>query len=299
MSFSYDIKVELSKINNLKDKYQVYSELLGYLSSKNAIVNKNKMKYSTENEYNINRFAKLLNNINIGNYDIELNGKTYIINSSYKRQNDILENLNPYMENYTSFENEMKKIENKSNSELIDKAYVRGAFLGGGSINDPNRNYHLEILFNSEEYVDYTINLLSKYDIKCKKMINDDIDSLYIKDGEEISKLLAFIGANSSTIKYEEIRVLRNMSNNINRIANCETANIDKTINAAAKQMALIKEIREKGLYNTLPDNLKEIIDIREEYPNVSLEEIGKRLSKPIGKSSVLHRFKKIEEYLS
>ena len=120
--------------------------------------------------------------------------------------------------------------------------------------------------------------------------------SLYLKEGEEISKFLAFVGANSAVLKFEEIRVLRDMKNNINRKVNCETANLSKTINAAVKQIEAIKNLQRKGKFESLSDNLKEIAILRLENPDASLIELGQMLDNPIGKSGVNHRLKQLEE---
>ena len=212
MSFSSDLKKELSKINNLKNKQEVYAEFLGYLATDNISLKNKNIKFSTENEYNINRFAKLLNNLNITNYKIEIIGKTY--NITFKNNTEI-EFINK--ENY-------EKILCLDN---LKKAYIRGNFLGAGSINNPQNKYHLEIIFSSKEYMQITLELLNTYQIHAKNLEN----TIYFKDGEEISSFLALIGASSAVIKFEEIRVLREMKNNVNRLVNCETANLNKTIN--------------------------------------------------------------------
>ena len=120
--------------------------------------------------------------------------------------------------------------------------------------------------------------------------------SIYTKDGEEISKFLAFIGANNAVLKFEDIRVYRDVKNNVNRKVNCETANLNKTITAALKQIEIIKKLKKTGEYDKLPDNLKEIAEIRLKNPEASLQEIGQMLREPIGKSGVNHRLKAIEK---
>jgi len=132
--------------------------------------------------------------------------------------------------------------------------------------------------------------------IHMKEMQRKSGYSLYLKEGEEISKFLAFVGANSAVLKFEEIRVLRDMKNNINRKVNCETANLSKTINAAVKQIEDIKNIQKKGKFESLSDNLKEIAILRLENPDASLIELGQMLKEPIGKSGVNHRLKQLEE---
>ena len=120
--------------------------------------------------------------------------------------------------------------------------------------------------------------------------------TLYLKDGEIISNFLALIGASSSVLKFEEIRVLREMKNNVNRIVNCETANLNKTINASIEQIEAIRKLKENGKFNNLSDNLKEIANLRLENPDMSLSDLGKKLDKPLGKSGVNYRLKKIME---
>ena len=121
--------------------------------------------------------------------------------------------------------------------------------------------------------------------------------SLYLKEGEDISKLLAFIGANKAVLKFEEIRVLRDMRNNVNRIVNCETANLNKTINAALKQIDDIKYIKKMNKFNKLSKGLQEIANLRLNNSDTSLIELGKMLDNPIGKSGVNYRLKSISKF--
>ena len=117
--------------------------------------------------------------------------------------------------------------------------------------------------------------------------------SIYIKEGEEISKILAVIGANKAVLKFEDIRVKREMRGKVNRLVNCETANLNKTINASIEQIAAIKKLKKEGKFNKLNDNLKEIANLRIENPDMSLIELGKLLKEPVGKSGVNYRLKK------
>lgn len=286
MSFSKDIKEELSKISNLADKQQVKAELIGYLITNNISVSKGKLRYSTESEYNINRFSKLLNNSSISTYDIEIQGKVY----SVKVKDLIQFEEISYTGSIISLNENIREF---CTTEILEKALVRGSFLGSGSINNPERIYHLEIILNSEENVDYMKEILEKYDIHTKKLNN----TIYIKDGEEISKFLAFIGANSAVLKYEEIRVIRDMRNNVNRLVNCETANLNKIINASLKQVEDIKFIKKMNRFNDLSESLQEIANLRLENPEISLVELGKLLSNPIGKSGVNYRLKSISNF--
>ena len=178
--------------------------------------------------------------------------------------------------------------------ENIKKAFIRGVFLGSGTINNPKNKYHLEIIFRKMEFAQTSIEILKEFGIALKILNTSERYSLYTKDGEEISKFLAFIGASSSVLKFEEIRVYRDMRNNINRIVNCETANLSKTVNAAVKQIEAINKLKENGKFAKLPDTLKELAELRVENPESSLTELGKMLKSPIGKSGVNHRLQAI-----
>ena len=272
MSFSLEVKKELSKINNLNNKQEVKYELIGYWISNNFIIEKRMAKFSTENEYNINRYSKLLRNIDINDFSIDIQGKVYTISF-----------------NKNKLENTQIDIDDKLEIDLI-KAVLRGSFLGSGSINNPENNYHLEVEFTKESMAEKIKRMLSDYEINMKVMKN----ILYLKDGEQISKFLAFIGASKSMLQFEEIRVQRHMNNKINRIVNCETANLNKVINASVEQINAIKKLKETGEFKKLDNSLKEIAELRLEHPDMSLESLGKLLKEPIGKSGVNYRLKKI-----
>lgn len=285
MSFSSDVKEELSKISNLPNKDEVKAELIGYLLTSNIDIQKQTLRYSTESQYNINRFGKLLSNLGYIDYKIEIQGKVYSITVKQLEMDEI---------NYKENNIYLATLDKIFNKENLEKALVRGCFMGSGSINNPKNKYHMEILFSLEKNAKFILEILNKYNIEFKILENNS--TLYSKDGEEISKFLAFIGASSSVLKFEDIRVFREMRNNVNRLVNCETANINKIATAAAKQIAAINKIKKMGKFDSLPDNLKEIAEVREKNPDMSLLELGKLLQTPIGKSGVNHRLKAIEK---
>ena len=276
MSFSSDLKEELSKINNLARKEEVKYELIGYLI-------KNNIRYATESEYNINRFSKLLKNLDI-NHNIEFDGKSFIITFKIK---DCIENVN-IQKNEITIKNTAEINENEK------KSIIRGAFLGSGSINNPEKKYHLEINLSNKINLNYLFEIISSMNIKCKKLELDKKYSIYIKDGEEISLIIALMGASKSVLDFEDIRVQREMRGKVNRIVNCQTANLNKTINASVEQIEAIKKLQTNNKFNKLDENLKEIALLRLEYPDTSLIDLGKKLKNPIGKSGVNYRLKKI-----
>ncbi len=284
MSFSSEIKQELNKTSNLANKEIVKYELLGYLMSGNIDeTTKNVIKFSTESDYNINRFSKLLANLNI-NHNIEMSGKNFVIKLKVKD----MEGKIPDKEN-------LNEIINESKEEYL-RAIVRGIFLGSGSINNPENKYHLEIVLNDEIYLEKVAELLKKLGVNVKKMATKNKYSVYIKEGEEISKFLALIGANKAVMNFEDIRIQKEMRGKVNRLVNCEAANLNKTINASVEQIAAIRKLQQSGKFNKLDDNLKEIAMLRLENPNMSLVDLGKLLQQPVGKSGVNYRLKKIME---
>ncbi len=178
--------------------------------------------------------------------------------------------------------------------EQIARLCIREAFIKSGSMNDPNKKYHLQIMFRTKKKAEEMQKLLENFYIHPRIIKKENNYMLYLKDGEEISQFLALIGANNTVLKFEEIRVIKEKRNDINRLVNCETANLNKTINAAVKQIEDIKLIKTKGKFAALPENLQEIADLRIKNPDLSLVELGKLLKEPIGKSGVNHRLKKI-----
>ena len=185
---------------------------------------------------------------------------------------------------------------NMKQDEQIARLSIREDFIKSGSVSDPNKKYHLQILYKKRKKAEEVISILQNLGITARLIKKDKDYMLYIKDGEEISEFLALIGAQKAVIKFEEIRVIKEKRNDINRLVNCETANLNKTINASVNQTENIQLIKEKGAFHNLPENLKEVAQIRLDNPELSLIEIGKMLKKPIGKSGVNHRMKKIQE---
>ena len=284
MSFSSDIKQELNKNSNLANKNIVKQELVGYLISGNInIVNNKEIKFSTESDYNINRFSKLLTNLDI-NHSIDMVGKNFVITLKTK-EIDFIE-----------YDKETVKIKEIPENQEEKKAIIRGTFMGAGSINNPEREYHLEMEVTNEQNMNTVLDLLLEFGIKAKYMETKNKYYIYLKEGEEISKFLALIGAAKAVMKFEDIRIQKEMRGKVNRLVNCETANLNKTINASIEQIAAIRKLQENGEFKKLDDNLKEIALLRLENPDMSLVELGKKLKEPIGKSGVNYRLRKIME---
>ena len=277
MSFSSEIKEELSQVNNFKDRKIVEAEFLGYILTGSIEKDIKEIEFVTENEFNIERFYKILFNLEV-EYEPEVRGKVYVARI---KRDELVEGL--------------LKINLKEDDDSL-KAIVRGAFLGTGSITDPNKQYHVEILFQEEKNADYIANLCKEFGVIVKKLQNGSKFVLYIKESEEISKFLALIGSNKGVLKFEDVRLTKEVKNNVNRLVNCETANLNKIVNAAVDQVNDINLIKKLRKYDELPDYLKELAELRLENPDASLKTLGEMLEKPIGKSGVNHRFQKIHE---
>ena len=277
MSFSSQIKEELSKLNNYKNRNLIEAEFLGYMLTANVSEKDGYYEFITENEFNIERFYKILFNLEI-DYDPDIIGKNY--SAKFKKSkivNSLMSfNLNP--------DDEEKR------------AIVRGAFLSAGRVTDPSKSYHLEIVFCEKNNAEYVLNICKSYNIELK-LLNSSKYSIYIKDADVISYFLALIGSNKGVLSFEDVRVTKEIKNNVNRLVNCETANLNKIVNASVDQINDIKLIQKLKKFDELPDYLKEIAIARLENPDSSLKALGELLDKPISKSGVNHRLKKIHDY--
>lgn len=182
------------------------------------------------------------------------------------------------------------------NNEENKKAYIKGSFLGSGSLSNPEKQYHMEFVTRSPEYAKDLQELLLDYGVKSGVIERKGSFVVYIKDGEGIVDMLNIMGAHNSLLELENVRIMKDMRNNINRIVNCETANLSKTVNASLRQIDSIRLIKEEYGLERLQDNLREIAELRLKFPDLSLKELGEMLDPPVGKSGVNHRLRKLEK---
>ncbi|CAM3541678.1 MULTISPECIES: DNA-binding protein WhiA [Brevibacillus] len=177
-------------------------------------------------------------------------------------------------------------------------AYLRGAFLAGGSVNHPeSSSYHLEIFTSYQDFCEALTKMANRYKLNAKCIERKKGYVLYIKEGEKITEFLSLIGAHQALLYFEDVRIVKDMRNSVNRLHNCEIANINKTVNAATRQMENIQLIdQEMGLEN-LPKRLREVAELRLIHPDINLKELGEMLpSGIVSKSGVNHRLRKINE---
>lgn len=307
MSFSATVKNELARILPEQEEPQI-AELSALLRTTGAIrlvgLNKLAFSVSTENPAIARKIFLLIKNCFGINVEIKFQQgsapkKTRLYHLSINHEqgaNEILERIGiveMQQDGLHLLEKLPKKIIAKQEAR---RAYIRGAFLGCGSITNPERLYHMEFAITDIGFGKKLSKLLNSYEITAKMIQRKNMHVIYIKDSEKIIDMLSLMGAHKALFKMENIRAKKQILNNINRVMNFDTANINKTISTAQRQIDSINYILEtKGLHY-LPENLREIAQLRVENYEVNLKELGQLMEKPLGKSGVNHRLKKIEE---
>ncbi len=303
MSFTSNIKNEISNI-----EYED-SEKMAELS---AIMNigvkvyKDRFEIYTENISVARRIYKLIKET----YHIEIDMDTSGINTLRKNKlvlliirekfDFILSDLGITADNKRKYVPPMYLVD----SEKDKQSYLRGAFMMCGSINDPKTSrYHLEFVISNEETAKYINDLLNELNFKSKVIKRDKNYMVYIKEAERISDFIKMINATNSLFYYEDIRIYRDHKNMTNRLNNCEQANVDKSLASSNEQLELISKLKEAHDFDLLDDKIKIICIYKEKYPESSMAELAEIISaeteKPITKSCINHRFRKIKEMLN
>lgn len=298
MSFSNDVKNELSRLETNEvccDK----AELLGVLRMSGAIVIRGMnigIHFSTENAALARRVLQILKN----NYQVQT--EVVITRSRrLKKNNRYQVRVLPAPQvNIAMTELQLLSMESDLKNPLLTKqcckrAFLRGAFLGGGSISRPSSDYHLEMVTGNEDFARSIIKVMHTFSMKARLTDRKNDYIVYLKDGESITNFLRVIGAHNSMMEFEGVRVLKEMRNNVNRRVNCETANLGKVVKAAVRQVNCIKFIDEHMGLSELPEALQETAKLRLKYPEASLNELVE-YSGGIGKSGINHRLKKLQE---
>jgi cell division protein WhiA len=207
----------------------------------------------------------------------------------------ILEELKILGENFTFIHNISEDLIKK---KCCRRSYLRGAFLAGGSVNNPETSsYHLEIFSLYSEHNDALSELMNSFGLNSKTLERKKGFITYLKEAEKITEFLNIIGAHNALLRFEDVRIVRDMRNSVNRLVNCETANLNKTIGAALRQVENIKFIERHVGLQILPDKLREIAELRVNYQDVTLKELGEMVSGgTISKSGINHRLRKIDQ---
>lgn len=176
------------------------------------------------------------------------------------------------------------------------RAYLRGCYMAVGSMSDPYKSYHLELVCGLQAQAEQLLKILHDFSLDAKMIIRKKYHVVYMKEGENIADFLNITEAHKALMEFENTRIYKGMRNMVNRKVNCEAANITKTVNAATRQVEDIRLIREKMGLEGLPEPLRQMAYVRLENPQASLGELGKLLDPPVGKSGVNHRLRKLGE---
>ncbi|WP_099467078.1 DNA-binding protein WhiA [Konateibacter massiliensis] len=304
MSFSSDVKDELSR--------QISSARHCQIAEIAAIISLcGKVLISAEDKYCIKVHTE---NVAVARKYFTLIKKTFNINTEISiRRNVYLKKSRTYSilmkghEDSVRVLNACKLIENgeiKENLSVVSnlviqnsccrRAFIRGAFLASGSISDPEKFYHFEIVCLQKEKAEQLQAIINSFDMDAKIVQRKKYQVVYIKEGAQIVEILNVMEAHVSLMNLENVRILKEMRNSVNRQVNCETANINKTVSAAVKQIDDINFIKEHMGLEGLSEGLDEVAQLRLEYPEATLKELGELLNPPVGKSGVNHRLRKL-----
>ena len=297
MSFSTTIKNEVTRLDSTK------LELIAELSAiiRNSATYEENIIINVENNSVARRIFRLIKSIyNITpiitvrrKYNFNKN-LSYILEVKGSKK-EILEDLSIISKDGNNLNIPKEYI--ISDEESI-RAYLRGIFISVGSVNDPKTSrYHLELLVNNMEYAKFISNLINSFKLNCKIIKREKNYMIYIKEAEKISDFLRVIKAFNAVLYFEDIRIYRDHKNMTNRLNNCEQANMDKIFLTSSVQIKEINKLKELYVYELLDDKIKEVIEYRLKYPELS-EIISESTGKTITKSGLNHRFRKIKEIL-
>lgn len=307
MSFSQDVKNEICRIDD-EERSSKIAELSALIKTSGIISIRGKFnvsfRVSTENPAIARRIFSLLKKcfdiqpeiLVKKNRQLKKNNIYIIVVSTDMGATEILKEcgiLNLHKETKINYGIDWDIV----NAVSTKRAYIRGAFLGGGSITNPEKTYHLEFVTHTEKHAEDLSELINTFGLNSKVIKRKNSYVVYLKEGENIVDLLNIIGAHSSLLDLENVRIYKEMRNNVNRLVNCETANLSKTVNASVRQVECIKLIRNTVGLKKLPPNLRQVAEARLNNPDASLKELGEMLDPPIGKSGVNHRLRRIEEF--
>ena len=302
MSFASDIKSEILRAESGSTCCS-RAELCGIICFSAGITYKNgkaALKISTESEAAAKRFLNLVRRL-FGGTDIVMGesvsggGITLFTIEIKSGADKILRELYLYDEvfdNHVSFRIRPEILE----CENCERAFLRGAFLGGGTATNPQKGYHLEFYTHYHKLSEDTAALLRKLGFPAKTSLRKSSHVIYLKGGDEIADFLAAVGAFNAMMNLTNIKIEKETNNDFNRANNCDMANTDKAFGAAIKQIQDIEKIKQSGKFECLSAQLKEAANLRLLNKELSLEALGKLLNPPLSKSGISHRFKKIAE---
>ena len=303
MSFSTDIKNEVTKLDSTKTEY--ISELSAIIRNTSQI--ENSIKIHLENNSVARRIYKLFKDI-YGISPIVTVRKRYNFNKNLNYILEIKEKVNTILKDLSIYSENMEYLNIPSDYIISDeeelRAYLRGVFLSVGSINDPKTSrYHLELTLDNKDYANFINDILNSYYLNSRILKREKHYMVYIKEAEKISDFLRIIKAYNAVMYYEDIRIYRDHKNMTNRLNNCEQANIDKVFITSNNQIKDINILKENDMLDLIDEKLKEVIEYRLKYRESSLQELSEIITletgKKITKSGLNHRFRKIKEIVN
>lgn len=302
MSFASETKKELTQVetddNSLKAEVSALIRMNGSLSFANRQLS---LDVQTENAAIARRLYTIVKKLYPYNVELLVRRKMRLKkNNVYicrlrEGARELLTDLQIISDDF-QFNHTISKSLIPKNSQK--RAYLRGAFLAGGSVNNPETSsYHLEVYSLYKEHGEALAELMNEFQLNAKTIERKKGFVTYLKEAEKISDFLSLVGAHQAMLKFEDVRIVRDMRNSVNRIVNCETANLNKTIGAALRQVENIRFIENAIGLDQLPEKLREIARLRVEYQDVTLKELGEMVSTGVvSKSGVNHRLRKIDE---
>jgi hypothetical protein len=298
MSYTGEVKNEVSKLETLD--IENVSELSGLLRNI-SIIEENNIKITTENASVARRIFNLLKQ----KYQVTCKTtvrRGYNFNKNYIYILEVKNKIDEIVSDLCLKDN--IPLTYLYDDESLKRAYIRGVFLGCGSINDPKKSrYHLELLVDTKEYAEFLKKLLNYFYLNSKIIHRETKYMIYLKESEKIGDFLRIIGATNALFYYEDIRIYRDHKNMTNRLNNCEQANVDKIIETATNQVKDIELLEKENVFDLLDDKLKEAALYRKKYPEVSLIELSEIISLETGttltKSGLYHRMNKIKQLAS
>lgn len=301
MSYTVKIKEEISNLDVTKS--EMIAELSGFIRN-NGVLHNNVLHLTTENEFTVERLKKFFQNLYEIDVEVEVKdnlnfSKKNLYQISISQKTSLILQDLAYLDNNGTYIETPPTYIVGANEEL--RAYLRGVFLCTGSINDPKTSrYHMELLISKPNEAVFVQKLLNIFDLNAKILNREKGYMIYIKEAEKISDYIRILGASQAVLYFENARIYREKKNQTNRLNNCEQANMDKIFATAQQQLEQIALIEETGSIELLDDRTKIALEFRKKYPESSLKELSEIISvetgKPITKSGLNHRYRKIRD---
>ena len=302
MSFSGMVKEELSRQTSTARHCRI-AETAALLSACGRITKDGSLRFQTENDAVVRKYFTLLQKtfniereVSVRENSHLKRVKVYVIEISDPEEIQVifqaLRLVTNSIDQGTLVLSDMLVVQ----QNCCKRAFIRGAFLASGSISDPEKGYHFEIVCPDVRKAEQLQVVIRSFSVDAKIVQRKKSYVVYVKEGAQIVDMLAVMEANVALMDLENIRILKEMRNSVNRKVNCETANINKTVNAAVKQIEDIRLIQQRMGFEQLNEGLAQIAELRMQYPEATLKELGMMLSPQVGKSGVNHRLRKLSE---